>query len=1162
MWWLLVLLSLLPGLASGATLYADSTLGADCTAGNYNVAGRNCTGSAGNAYNTMGEAYTASAAGDTIVVRGTFTPGFLQLFKANQTWRNHPGEMPSMSGGAYAVLQAAAAGITIRGLEIHHCVEHCLVMNHNDGIAEQNLVHHCNTSGIEYRHCIATSGDFENAGDRVIVRENYIHTNGSSQYRVAGIAPGGQNDDNIIEHNYITNIPHGIWSDVGGGANTPHTVRYNWVKDTKDVCLHLEATSAFNAYYNLCQNPNTGGSNHAWNERTSCCPNVNTTYNHNTLYNPAANGWFSVALNDDQPSASAGNWTLTNNIFWHASPYPVWVVDAKFSGTPGSFVYKNNLFWITDANNRAICWNKPLESNALDCPVGGGTVLYTGAQLGTFGSATGHTGNLSGNPGFVNAGAGNFNLQASSPALNAGLDGLSLGAFQPPQIASKAIATATPNVVRVTWNTPFPLEICTAASFTVTVAGSNRTPTTSCTLVSATVTDIAFPGAAVTAGQAVVIDASQGAVKSKYFGCNILSLCQDLSPPRHENFPYTDASVTNNVSGGCAPTVTSCVAPDSATDDHVLLTINTCSSSPVLPASGITGFTITGSVSGNKACSTFTRVGATDQIDCDTTAITAGETLTWSYGSGVSAAPTTAEFDNCNRSENPLAAASGWSGAIDTDFPSTFLANGASCLKGGADGAQGSSYRSTAISGDSEISVIFSDAEAADGTTFEIWPAVYEAGTATPDGYLCALTSGATDTLGIYRLDNGVYALLTSVNSEMDNNMGLGCRRQGTTLSMQKFDGANWSELLSFTDANYTGTSRALAIGGNTTQLSVTGITGGAVVTGGSGNVTNNAGTPMGVGSGSCTNNVANPPAAPVLTLLEVTDSNAQQIRATFDAIGGTMTLNGGGCAGFSCKENGNAFALSSCAVTTSPVIALNTTNAMLASNAYTCSYAPASGNVTNGTTELAAFTDAPVTNSLTPITLVRGQYGWRIHEANEPVTLVNGSAHWKGPLSTGIAVMPGGVFVAVIGMRVTGAASPSEALAVRCQDNGGAEYAPDTTFAGHLIQYAGAVPSMTVYTNLQVLANRPLPTPGGGSAYDGNGRVYLQRGPYPSSAREPDTDTVVAAVFQVSPTAPDGSTISCYLQTDTGIEFGNANYTPAKGTPMVTVQTKMARGM
>ena len=56
-----------------ANIYVDWNLSSDCTSGNYSVANHNCSGSDGNAYNTIQEAATAMNAGDDIYIRGDHT---------------------------------------------------------------------------------------------------------------------------------------------------------------------------------------------------------------------------------------------------------------------------------------------------------------------------------------------------------------------------------------------------------------------------------------------------------------------------------------------------------------------------------------------------------------------------------------------------------------------------------------------------------------------------------------------------------------------------------------------------------------------------------------------------------------------------------------------------------------------------------------------------------------------------------------------------------------------------------------------------------------------------------------------------------------------------------------------------------------------------------
>jgi hypothetical protein len=61
-----------------ANIYVDKNLTSDCTGGNYSVTSRNCSGSAGKAYNTIQKAVNAVAVGDKIYLRGgTYTESVL-----------------------------------------------------------------------------------------------------------------------------------------------------------------------------------------------------------------------------------------------------------------------------------------------------------------------------------------------------------------------------------------------------------------------------------------------------------------------------------------------------------------------------------------------------------------------------------------------------------------------------------------------------------------------------------------------------------------------------------------------------------------------------------------------------------------------------------------------------------------------------------------------------------------------------------------------------------------------------------------------------------------------------------------------------------------------------------------------------------------------------
>ena len=69
----LVAILVLPSIVSAANIYVDNTLSSDCTSGSYSITNRECSGTDGNAYNTVQEAVNVVQAGDAVYMRdGTY----------------------------------------------------------------------------------------------------------------------------------------------------------------------------------------------------------------------------------------------------------------------------------------------------------------------------------------------------------------------------------------------------------------------------------------------------------------------------------------------------------------------------------------------------------------------------------------------------------------------------------------------------------------------------------------------------------------------------------------------------------------------------------------------------------------------------------------------------------------------------------------------------------------------------------------------------------------------------------------------------------------------------------------------------------------------------------------------------------------------------------
>ena len=92
-------------IASATTIYVDGGLASDCLSGQYSIAGRNASGSDGDAYNTIQKAIDVVDPGDVVIVRGgTYYPTAITVFRRDGTsadyieLKSYPGEVPVING--------------------------------------------------------------------------------------------------------------------------------------------------------------------------------------------------------------------------------------------------------------------------------------------------------------------------------------------------------------------------------------------------------------------------------------------------------------------------------------------------------------------------------------------------------------------------------------------------------------------------------------------------------------------------------------------------------------------------------------------------------------------------------------------------------------------------------------------------------------------------------------------------------------------------------------------------------------------------------------------------------------------------------------------------------------------------------------------------------
>ena len=101
---------LVSSVALATTRYVDGSLGADCTGGDYSIANRNCTGSDGNAYNTVQEGLNVTVGGDTLYIRdGTYSGDFSCCGSGGTTVTNGTASSPTR------ILGYASETVTLNG---------------------------------------------------------------------------------------------------------------------------------------------------------------------------------------------------------------------------------------------------------------------------------------------------------------------------------------------------------------------------------------------------------------------------------------------------------------------------------------------------------------------------------------------------------------------------------------------------------------------------------------------------------------------------------------------------------------------------------------------------------------------------------------------------------------------------------------------------------------------------------------------------------------------------------------------------------------------------------------------------------------------------------------------------------------------------------------
>lgn len=408
---------LLPSLAYSSEIFVDNQLAADCTEGNYSIANRNCSGSDGDAYNTIQEAV------DAVRTSGKLGSETFVIRIREETYELRPGESvmegiklynrdekPALHGSASHPITIRAHNITwppnvtIKWSDtaiLGTCGAY-LFNTGQDTRGESYYPGYLTLDGLEILGSqsdgevgIGNSAMQSCPNSPITIQNCKIHHFGHCC--VKGKFKW------TIQYNEIYDVPlvdhkdHCIY--IGGGADFS-TVKYNILHDAPGWGVHIydnaeeygegnnseDVIVAYNVMYNLGINMGGGGGVTSRGPRTKIYGN--------TIYNARHGIWITGPQADDCE--------VMNNIAYGMQYFGIGV------GSRNSYV------------DRLICTNNIINSfspypepspKCNDCTVSNNTTetdpKFVSAPTYAF-------------PAPVNATWTDFRLQSNSPAINAG----------------------------------------------------------------------------------------------------------------------------------------------------------------------------------------------------------------------------------------------------------------------------------------------------------------------------------------------------------------------------------------------------------------------------------------------------------------------------------------------------------------------------------------------------------------------------------------------------------------------------------------------------------------------------------------------------------------------------------------------------------------------
>lgn len=446
------LLILFASNVGAATRYTDGNLGADCTSGNYSIANRNCTGSDGNAYNTIQEGENVLAAGDTLFIRsGTYTESPTLGSNGNGTSSartviaGYPSERPIIRGmftinertwvhiknftqeggvsGIYGIQACAIQNSIIEDIiaDDNSNTNFRLCSGSGDaGVVRNVIVRNVRGNGSVVNNGLSLSSDSgpANRVDNVLVEDAEFGNNFADAIVAINIFGGGftcnrctlygSGEDGIdfkgdfndgvnitISNSYIhSNAGHGLFFNEDFGWRNVRIFKNRFV-DNQSSTGHITALG-----FSALQGSEV---RQIWG---NLFVHTNSGRKHTQMGGPNAswewynNTFIGGSIGIDQRGSQFA--TIKNNIFQNQATAGIFFPSG--SDAPTTITENNNLFYRAD-NGVVISWR--------------GTT-YTSAQAATYRSATKQGANsiFGSDPLLISSSTGG--LQATSPAINAG----------------------------------------------------------------------------------------------------------------------------------------------------------------------------------------------------------------------------------------------------------------------------------------------------------------------------------------------------------------------------------------------------------------------------------------------------------------------------------------------------------------------------------------------------------------------------------------------------------------------------------------------------------------------------------------------------------------------------------------------------------------------